>query len=486
MYLAGVPRRFLLKFPAWVKTVDVRRSQKENDNRGVHSLQWWSDFTSRLTDLTTLSFAALMDGASEAVGVHCRIVQRRQLSACERDASSQQLRGALDNMQASAEDAIRFIDVVSFLPNYLAHRDLYRFVLCWSCHRWWRAFPLLPARMTSALLNGLVDDTDVLLDLPADNPSDLQWRRVHAACQCGSVSSRFGVGNREAQHIRGRHGVVTIMVPRWVAMHAELSLCKDVGTHATGPPTRAYYRQRMRLPAKRACRARKQFLWAATKVQRAMTEFGVFVANLRNEVDNYEGEGGRAAVTIHLSEHVSTCFDPAVMCDPNNDAGPPALSEVYRVLRSELEHTAWPDWPSVERSWPDTQRLVGQYDTLRRRLQLVSAAHQVAVGSSNYAERGWYNVIGYWVVDLCALRTLMSTLCRTARRCFADGQVLCCVASYSHSRFACTRHLLCAVHRQTSGRGMLPEELARRCVFPEQVWAPGSVCWFSTSPSTRA
>ena len=86
-YLAGVPRRFLLKFPAWVKTVDVRRSQKENDNRGSHSLQWWSDFTSRLTDLTTLSFAALLDGASEAVGVHCRIVQRRQLSASERDAS---------------------------------------------------------------------------------------------------------------------------------------------------------------------------------------------------------------------------------------------------------------------------------------------------------------------------------------------------------------------------------------------------------------
>ena len=142
-YLAGVARRFLLKFPAWVKTVDVRRSQKENENRGTHSLQWWSDFTSRLTDLTTLTFAALMDGASEAMGVHCRIVQQRQLSARERDASSQHLRGALENMRASAEDAIRFIDVVSFLPNYLAHRDLYRFVLCWSCHRWWRAFPLL-------------------------------------------------------------------------------------------------------------------------------------------------------------------------------------------------------------------------------------------------------------------------------------------------------------------------------------------------------
>ena len=228
-YLAGVARRFLLKFPAWVKTVDVRRSQKENDDRGVHSLQWWSDFTLRLTDLTTLSFAAVMDGASDVVGVHCRTVQRRQLSASERGASSQQLRGALGNMQTSAEDAIRFIDVVSFLPNYLADRDLYRFVLCWSCHRWWRAFPLLPARMTSALFNGLVDGTDVLLDLPADDPSDLQWRRVHAACQCGSASA--SPGNREAQHIRGRQ----IMVPRWVAMHAALSLRKEVGTHATGP-----------------------------------------------------------------------------------------------------------------------------------------------------------------------------------------------------------------------------------------------------------
>ena len=483
-YLAGVARRFLLKFPAWVKTVDVRRSQKENDNRGSHSLQWWSDFTSRLTDLTTLSFAAVMDGASEAMGVHCRVVQRRQLSARERDASSQQLRGALENMQATAEDAIRFIDVVSFLPNYLADRDLRRFVKCWACHRWWRAFPLLPARVTSAIINGLVDGTDVLLDLPADDPADLKWRRVHAACQCGSMSAR--PGNREAQHFRGRHGVATIMVPRWVAMNTDLSLSKKVDTHATGPPTRTYFRQRMRYPAKRACHARKQFLWAATKVRRALSELGVFVANLRHQVDMYEGEGGRTAATIHLCEHASTCFDPAVMCDPDNDAGAAGLIEVYRVLRPELEHTAWPEWPSVERSWPDTQRLVGQYDTLRRRLQPISAAHQVAIGSGNYAERGWYNASGYWVVDLCALRALMSTLCRTARRCFADGHALCCVASFSHPRFACTRQRLVPVPRQASVRGMLPEELARRCVFPEQVWVPGSVCWFKASPSTRA
>ena len=276
------------------------------------------------------------------------------------------------------------------------------------------------------------------------------------------------------------------MVPRWVAMHAELSLCEEVGTIATGPPTRKYYQKRMRLPARRLCKARKQFLWAATKIRRALIEFGVFVVNLRKEVDHYEGQGGREAATIHLSEHVSTCFDPAVMCDPGNNAGPTGLSEVYRVLRAELEHTAWPDWPWVERSWPDTQRLVGQYDTLRRRLQPISVAHQVALGSGNYAERGWYDAVGYWVVDLCALRNLMSTLCMAARRCFADGQVLCCVASYSHSRFACTRRRLCAVHRQASVRGMLPEELARRCVFPEQVWAPGSVCWFRASPSTRA
>ena len=479
-YLAGVARRFLLKFPAWVQTVDVRRSQKENDNRGVHSLQWWSDFTSRLTDLTTLSFAALMDGASEAVGVHCRAVQRRQLSARERDVSSQHLRGALWNMQASAEDAIRFIDVVSFLPNYLPDQDLRRFVLRWSCHRWWRAFPLLPARMTSALLTGRVDNTDVLLDMPADDPSDTQWRHVHAACQCGSVSAR--PGNREAQHIRGRQ----IMVPRWVAMHAELFLQKEVGTHATGPPTRRYYRQRMRLPAKRVCRARQPFLWAAMKIRRALTEFDVFVANLINEVDHYEGEGGRAAATIHLSEHASTCFDPDVMCDPNNNAGPTGLSEVYRVLRPELEHTAWPEWPWVERSWPDTHSLVGQYDTLRHRLQPISAAHQFALGSGNYAERGWYNVIGYWVVDLCAMRTLISTLCKTAWRCFAGGRVLCCVASYTQSRFACTRQRLAAVPRGASVRGMLPEELARRCVFPKEVWVPGSVCWFRASPSTRA
>ena len=80
----------------------------------------------------------------------------------------------------------------------------------------------------------------------------------------------------------------------------------------------------------------------------------------------------------------------------------------------------------------------------------------------------------------------MSTLCRTARRCFANGQVLCRVASYSLSRFASARQRLCAVPRQASVRRMLPDELARRCVFPEQVWAPGSVCWFKASPSTRA
>jgi len=480
-YLAGVPRRFLSKFSVWVKTVDVRRAQKEKEERGVHSLQWWSDFTLRLTDLTTVSFAALMDSACEAIGVHCRIVQRRQLSASEREASSQQLRGALENMEASAESVIRFIDVVSFLPGYLPDRDLYRFVLSWSCLRWWRAFPLLPSRMTSALCKGLVGGTDVLLDLPADDPSN-QWVRVHAACQCGSEVLRSG--NREA--VTTKNSGQRIMVPRWVAMHATLSLCKEVETIATGPPTRKYYSSRMRLPAKRGCRARPQFLWAATKIRRALIEFGVFVANLRKEVDHYEGQGGREAVTIHLSEHVSTCFDPAVMCDPSNNAGPTGLSEVYRVLRAELEHTAWPDWPWVERSWPDTQRLVGQYDTLRRRLQPISVAHQVALGSGNYAERGWYDAVGYWVVDLCALRDLMSTLCVAARRCFADSQVLCRVASYSHSRFACTRPRLSAVHRQASVRGMLPEELARRCVFPEQVWAPGSVCWFRGSPSTRA
>ena len=480
-YLAGVPRRFLLKFSGWVKTVDVRRAQKEKEERGVHSLQWWSDFTLRLTDLTTVSFAALMDSACEALGVHCRCVQRRQLSASEREASSQQLRGALENMEASAESVIRFIDVVSFLPGYLPDRDLYRFVLFWSCHRWWRAFPLLPLRMTSALFKGLVGGTDVLLDLPADDPSN-QWQRVHAACQCGSGVPRSG--NREA--VTTKNSGQRIMVPRWVAMHATLSLCKEVETIATGPPTRKYYSSRMRLPAKRGCRARPQFLWAATKIRRALIEFGVFVANLRKEVDHYEGLGGREAVTIHLSEHVSTCFDPAVMCDPSNNAGPTGLSEVYRVLRAELEHTAWPDWPWVERSWPDTQRLVGQYDTLRRRLQPISVAHQVALGSGNYAERGWYDAGGYWVVDLCALRDLMSTLCVAARRCFADSQVLCRVASYSHSRFVCTRTRLSAVRRQASVRSMLPEELARRCVFPEQVWAPGSVCWFRASPSTRA
>ena len=63
---------------------------------------------------------------------------------------------------------------------------------------------------------------------------------------------------------------------------------------------------------------------------------------------------------------------------------------------------------------------------------------------------------------------------------------MCCVASFSHSRFVCARQRLSAVHRQASVRSMLPEELARRCVFPEQVWAPGSVCWFTASPSTRA
>jgi len=501
-YLAGVPRRFLVKFPGWVKTVDVRRAQKEKEERGVHSLQWWSDFTLRLTDLTTVSFAALMDSACEALGVHCRCVQRRQLSASEREASSQQLRGALENMEASAESVIRFIDVVSFLPGYLPDRDLYRFVLVWSCHRWSRAFPLLPLRMTSALFTGLVGGTDVLLDLPADDPSN-EWQRVHAACQCGSEVR--GRRNREVLEIRGlRWGVprlvegreggirdvldirVPIMVPRWVARHRLMSLSNDVGTNGSGPPTRTYYGERMRQPVKKICRARRKFLWAAMKIRRALIEFGVFGANLRKEVDHYEGLGGREAATIHLSEHVSTCFDPAVMCDPSNNAGPRGLSEVYRVLRAELEHTAWPDWPWVERSWPDTQGLVGQYDTLRRRLQPISVAHQVALGSGNYAERGWYDAGGYWVVDLCALRDLMSTLCVAARRCFADSQVLCRVASYSHSRFVCTRTRLSAVRRQASVRSMLPEELARRCVFPEQVWAPGSVCWFRASPSTRA
>ena len=479
MYLAGVARRFLVKFPAWVKTVDVRRDQKERDDRGSHSLQWWSNFTLRLTDLTTLTFAALMDSACEALGVHCRSVQRRQLSASERDASSQRFREALANMEASAEDAIRFLDVVSFLPNYLSHSELSRFVSCWSYHRWWRAFPLLPSRMTSALVDGRVSGADVLLGLPANDPSRQEWIHVHAACQCGSVSA--SPGNREAQHIRGRQ----IMVPRWVAMHAALSLRKEVGTHATGPPTRAYYRPRMRLPAKRACRARKQSLWAATKIRRALIEFGVFVVNLRKEVDHYEGPGGREAATIHLSEHVSTCFDPAVMCDPSNNAGPTGLSEVYKVLRPELEFTAWPDWSEVERSWPDTPSLVGQYEKLRRRLQPISVAHQVALDSGNYPERGWYNDAGYWVVDLRALR-IVFTLCTAWRRCFADCQILCRVASYSHLRFACTRLRLFAVGRQASVRGMLPEELARRCAFPQQVWAPGSVCSFKASPSTRA
>ena len=245
-YLAGVPRRFLEKFAAWVETVEVRRHQKENENRGVHSLLWWSALTLRLTDLTTVSFAALMDSACEALGVHCRSVQRRQLSASERDASSQRFREALANMEASAEDAIRFLDVVSFLPNYLSHSELNRFVSCWSYHRWWRAFPLLPSRMTSALVHGRVSGADVLLDLPANDPSRQEWIHVHAACQCGS--ERRGRGNREALvDIRG----LRIMVPRWVSMHAELSLSKEVETTAIGPPTRKYYRTRMLTPAKR-------------------------------------------------------------------------------------------------------------------------------------------------------------------------------------------------------------------------------------------
>ena len=96
------------------------------------------------------------------------------------------------------------------------------------------------------------------------------------------------------------------------------------------------------------CRTHTKFLWVAAKVRRAMTELDVLIANLITEVDHYEGLGGLSAAHIHLAEHASHCFDPTIMCDPSNNAGPTELAEVYDTLHPGLELTVCPDWPWVE------------------------------------------------------------------------------------------------------------------------------------------
>ena len=52
--------------------------------RGSHPVQWWSEMILRVSDLSTLMFAALMDGALQVMGPYCRAVQKRSLGAAQK------------------------------------------------------------------------------------------------------------------------------------------------------------------------------------------------------------------------------------------------------------------------------------------------------------------------------------------------------------------------------------------------------------------
>ena len=220
VYLAGIPARFLQKYKSWVRSVDVRKQQREKETsrrgRGTKDLEWWSSLSTELTDAALLIFVMILGSVLETVSPYCLLVQRPTLVTSERQQAQQLMLAKLDGLRQLPSDILQFLRFTLFLTPYLLAKDgLATYVWTVSVHRWWRQLPYLSQHLMSLWYKGTFQGEDVLVDLPVKCPVDDEFTTIHGACQCGSRGPReTGVFSDEGQR---RHMA-------WVYLDAHISL----------------------------------------------------------------------------------------------------------------------------------------------------------------------------------------------------------------------------------------------------------------------